>query len=590
MFPLLFILFSLSSAAASPLLADDRFVIRKFKSEEPQEYVDPTFPPPLLPTSSSCSLLVLNHSFAYTYGLPPATVPYAPPDSDCSAPWAHVVLTLSVASAGDQYDRIAAVWLGGVELLRTSTAEPTESGVFWHVKKDVTKYQSLLRRPSNLSMMLENLVNDEFTGIYHCNLTLDFYPVYDDDDDVGYTARRISREVSVLKKPKKEEMAVDNDPADLILPISNENSENGYWFRIQDKPDDVHSRSVVIPKNAYKAVLEVYVSFHGNDEFWYSNLPNSYIEQNNLTTGRGNGAFRRLVATIDGRLVGAVVPFPVIFTGGINPLFWAPVVAIGAFNLPSYNLDVTPFLGLLLDGKPHEFGLNVTDSISFWLVDANLHLWLDSDSSSVQAKLMQYLVPPLSISRGNKFFHLNGTFKIDAGSKFHFTGWVNSSLGNLTTDINHKLKLKHLIVIMKDGNYKEVHMKAKVKMGVRTLKGPILLSQEAHKYKYPLSIVTLNSAGENNTISMNTTLSHTLHEEILSLLGDKVLSAKILSDTQDADGWMVVQDHSVLSGSAGTQQTYQFQGLDGCYTRKVSAKDGKILEDSKTNVCPPPPS
>lgn len=438
-------------------------------------------------------------------------------------------------------------------------------------------------------MMLENLVNDEFTGIYHCNLTLDFYPIYDDGDD-GYSARRISREVNPLKKHKKKEMAGDSDPADLILPISNESSENGYWFRIQNKTDDVHSRSVVIPKNAYKAVLEVYVSFHGDDEFWYSNPPNSYIEQNNLTTGRGNGAFRRVVATIDGQVVGAVAPFPVIFTGGINPLFWSPVVAIGAFNLPSYDLDVTPFLGLLLDGQPHEFGLNVTDGISFWLVDANLHLWLDSDVSAVQAKLTQYIAPPLSIARGTKFFHLNGTFKIDAGSKFHFTGWVNSSFGNLTTDINHKLKLKHLIVILKDGNYKEVHLKGKVKMGVRTFMGPILLSHAAHKYKYPLSIVTSNSAGENNTSTMNTTLSHTLHKEILWLYGDKVLGAKILADTQNAEGWMVVQNHAVLSGSAGTQQTYQYKGLDGCYTRKVSVKNGKILEDSKTDACPPPPS
>lgn len=601
----LIIISSSQTSASSPSLTD-RFVFKPLKQqpiisspEQPQaqEYVDPTFPPPLLPnTSPSCSRLILNHSFANTYGLPPVTVPYSPPlpPSNCSAPWGRVVLTLSVSSAGDQYDRIAAVWLAGAEILRTSTAEPTEAGVFWHVRKDVTKYHSLLQRPNNVTMMLENLVNDEFTGIYHCNLSLEFYPEVDDDD--AYTARRISREetkpVLLLPRSKrKKQIATNDDPADLILPVSNESPETGYWFRIQNKSSDVHSRSVVIPSNTYRAVLEVYLSFHGNDEFWYSNPPNSYIEKNNLTTGRGNGAFRRVFATIDGKLVGSIVPFPVIFTGGINPLFWAPVVAIGAFNLPSYNLDITPFLGLLLDGKPHEFGLNVTDGISFWLVDANLHLWLDHKSTKVKAKLTQYLAPPLSVACSSKFSHLNGTFKIDAGIKLHFSGWVNSSFGNLTTDINQKVKIKHLMLILKDGNYKEVHMKAKLKMGVRITKGQgVLLSQTAHKYKYPLMIMSSITPGENNTYGMNTSLSHTYHEEVLSLYGDTVLSAKILSDTQDADGWMLVRDHSVLSGSAGTQQKYQYTGTAGCYTREVSAKDGKILKDSKTTACPPPPS
>ncbi|KAF4352661.1 hypothetical protein F8388_012683 [Cannabis sativa] len=38
-----------------------------------------------------------------------------------------------------------------------------------------------------------------------------------------------------------------------------------------------------IPQNTYRAVLEVYVSFHENDEFWHSNLPNDYIAVNELS-------------------------------------------------------------------------------------------------------------------------------------------------------------------------------------------------------------------------------------------------------------------------------------------------------------------
>ncbi|KAI7986402.1 hypothetical protein LOK49_LG14G02269 [Camellia lanceoleosa] len=191
------------------------------------------------------------------------------------------------------------------------------------------------------------------------------------------------------------------------------------WLRMkgfgsESRESGVRSKGLKIPRNTYKAVLEIYVSFHGNDEFWYSNPLDSYIRMNNLTTGRGHGAYREVFATIDGSFVGSVIPFPIIFTGGINPLFWEPVVAIGAFNVPSYDFDLTPFLGLVLDCKTHLFGLGVADSIPFWLVDANLHLWLSHGSSAINAQSVHTHTPSLSIKRSSVFDQLDGSFKIRA--------------------------------------------------------------------------------------------------------------------------------------------------------------------------------
>ena len=113
---------------------------------------------------------------------------------------------------------------------------------------------------------------------------------------------------------------------------------------------------------------------------------NSYILANNLSTG-GNGAFREVLVKIDGSVVASEVPFPVVYTKGINPLFWQPIVAIGAFDLPSHDIDLTPLLGSLLDGKNHSFELGVTNAIKYWLVDANLHVLLDKHSARVQASV-----------------------------------------------------------------------------------------------------------------------------------------------------------------------------------------------------------
>uniref|UniRef100_A0A7N0UHF9 Peptide N-acetyl-beta-D-glucosaminyl asparaginase amidase A N-terminal domain-containing protein n=1 Tax=Kalanchoe fedtschenkoi TaxID=63787 RepID=A0A7N0UHF9_KALFE len=163
-----FLLFISSStlATASPPPSPDRYLSsllrRPPRQHQQQDYIELSHPLPTDRLVPSCSHLLLNHSFAYTYGQPPTSVPYAPP-STCPPPWTYVVLDLRVAVRGDQYDRIAGLWLGGVELLRTSTAEPTEDGVYWRVRKDVTKYASLLARSDlDFSVMLENLVNADF--------------------------------------------------------------------------------------------------------------------------------------------------------------------------------------------------------------------------------------------------------------------------------------------------------------------------------------------------------------------------------------------------------------------------------------------
>ncbi|RVX03942.1 Peptide-N4-(N-acetyl-beta-glucosaminyl)asparagine amidase A [Vitis vinifera] len=228
---------------------------------------------------------------------PPVIVPYSPPSHCPSQNFSKIVLKWTATCKGRQFDRIFGVWLDGVELLRSCTAEPKATGIVWTVEKDITR-----------SLPCESL--------FH------FYPA----DDSNFL-------------------------------------KSGY------EPDSCGGKEFIIPKNAYRAVLEVYVSFHENDEFWYLNPPNDYIDVNNLTGSiPGNSAFREVLVSLDGELVGAVWPFTVIHTGGVNPLLWRPISAIGSFNLPSYDIEITPFLGNLLDGKSHGLGFSVTNALNVYIL------------------------------------------------------------------------------------------------------------------------------------------------------------------------------------------------------------------------------
>ncbi|CAN6337697.1 unnamed protein product [Urochloa humidicola] len=547
-----------------------------------EEYLDPTFPSPRAPPfAPSCVVPVLSYSFANTYGAPPATAAYAPP-AGCPAPWSLVVLSFSAAVAGDQYDRVAAVWLDGAELLRTTTAEPTPDGVRWTVRKDVTRHSALLRSPPGgagvLSVMLENLVNDQYTGAYNVTVSLEFH---------GAPAYLAASAAAVGHNPETPALPASYfEPADLILPISEATgNSSGFWYRIQNA-SDARSKLVTIPSNTYRAVLEVFVSPHSNDEFWYSNPPDIYIRENNLTTGRGNAAYREVVAAVDRRFAGSFVPFPVIYTGGINPLFWQPVAALGAFDLPTYDIELTPFLGLLVDGGAHEISLSVVDGIAEWLVDANLHLWLDPGSSSVSAALGPYATPRLSIARGYSTQLLDGSFSIKAKRKSRFSGWVKSSFGNFTTEVEAEVKATSLVEFTDRGRNKTVRLEVEqdTEVTVRCAETGKEAGKVEMEAKYPLwlEVVTEDGGGESGTRVVRANLTHSLRVETGAEAEGLFEREAKVADEQAAAGWMLVRDHEVINGSAATTQAYRYSGEDGRYERAIDTLDGAVISDNVT--------
>ena len=102
---------------------------------------------------------------------------------------------------------------------------------------------------------------------------------------------------------------------------------------------------------------------------------------------------------IDGKLAGAVLPFPVIFTGGISPAMWRPQASHGAFNQPTYLIDISPFLGTLTDGQAHAFKLQVVSAekdqsiVASWFLSGNVQVVLDTSSERTTGALIVHDAP-----------------------------------------------------------------------------------------------------------------------------------------------------------------------------------------------------
>ncbi|KAG1371529.1 peptide-N4-(N-acetyl-beta-glucosaminyl)asparagine amidase A [Cocos nucifera] len=546
------------------------------------EHLDPTLPSVLSGQNPTCSLVVLEQDFADTVGSPPASANYTEP-RDCPFPWTRVVLELSISASDIQKDRVAAVWIDGSEVLRTATPRPMAPGAFWRVHKDITRYAALLRRLTGggsgaISMMLENS-NDFLPGVFSANISLHFYR-----GALSPSPRHLAASFAAHPTIK----GLYHEPADLILPISNPNGyyRSGFWLQINNETH-VKSTSITIPKNTYHAVLEIFVSYHGDDEFWYTNpLHSAYLHQppSNLSAPRANGAFRQVYATIDGRFVGGHIPFAVIYPSTINPYFWSPVAAIGAFDMPSYDLDLTPFLSFMLDGRPHDIGLGVRDAQSYWLVSANLHLWVDAWSDSVQAGLTEYIAPPIKMYRNAEWRDKDGESEIDAEGFLRFTGWVGSSKGNLTTQVHQKIKFKSQVEIQNHGSTTQIEFQNKERMMVSIQKGHQPLGRVQLLMEAPLQVQTSTVSAAGGAAFQKSRLYHQLME-MVTLSEGQAMTTSTLTDRQDADGSALMHDGEPVWGSGSTKSSYRYKDDSTCYLRNVNTAGGVVMMDTKSASC-----
>ncbi|PYH94433.1 hypothetical protein BO71DRAFT_419349 [Aspergillus ellipticus CBS 707.79] len=318
-------------------------------------------------SSSGCNeeMLLMDYVFGYSYGEPYIGF-YEPPQCTFDT----VRINLTVTSEGTQYDRLALMYLGDTEVFRTSTAEPTTNGIIWTYIKDMSQFNVLWKERQKLIFDLGNIITDVYTGSY--NTTLTAYFSYEGN----------------VRTP------------DAILPISARKSAQNASSDFE-LPSDNATVLYQFPPTTSRAVVSISACGQSTEEFWWSNVfsEDEWSFENTIGELYGYSPFREIQLYIDGTLAGVVWPFPIIFTGGVAPGFWHPIVGIDAFDLRQPEIDISPFLPLLTDNSTHSFEIKITgldvsedgtvtfsDTVgSYWVVTGTIFLYLDESASNPTA-------------------------------------------------------------------------------------------------------------------------------------------------------------------------------------------------------------
>ena len=254
-----------------------------------------------------------------------------------------------------------------MEVFRTSTAEPTAKAIVWTYIKEMDQYNSLWETQQKIIFDLGNLIDSTYTGSFNTTLTATFFTVPD-----------------------------SRATADTILPISSRQSSSNMPSAFS-VPSQNASVAYTLPQNIQRAVVSLSACGQFTEEFWYTNTLNSRVDTFASTAGTlyGNSPFREVQLLIDGQLAGVSWPFPIIFTGGIVPGLWRPIVGIDAFDLREHEIDITPWLPLICDGSSHTFEIRVagldddgndhatlTETVgSYWVVSGKIFIFSDEVGS-----------------------------------------------------------------------------------------------------------------------------------------------------------------------------------------------------------------
>jgi hypothetical protein len=522
-------------------------------------YQDPVtaLPPVSRPDTRHCTVTVMRHDFANSYGQP-YTGTVTPP-AQCAGPWAAVVLDWSGSVAGRQYDRLAGVWIGGAEVLRTSTPEPDDDGITWHVAKDITSFTPLLRSPQPLVADLGNIVNSTYTGVYHVTLTVTYY-----------TADR--------HHPAPQ-------AADRIVPLSGDASPG--WYSLP--PGGSASKSVVFPRNLVGARLEVYARGGGCDEQWFDAVP-SDLAATSPDFLCGGGPYREVQVSVDGRPAGLAQPYPVVYSGGIVPTLWRPIPAVDQFLTLPYDIDLTPFAGELVDGQPHTLTLTPYGAADTWTVDGTLFLDTDHHRTQTSGALTS---DTLGADPGVSTTERPGAggatdVHVAVARDWHTEGYLDTSRGRITTRVEQHVGYRNDDTVADGGRQQHVSQRDSGATTVTTTTTAAgrrhgAASAVRHAWSYPIDVdmtIPVFTDGDNYDLRGSVRQERVLTDSGRTSAYGPWLPYARSDDTVRADG-VLARDHGtvVSSDGSGSEHFRGTTGAAGCYDRTLTADHGWLTAD-----------
>lgn len=488
-----------------------------------------TAPPPVSrPHAHSCTAQLATNfpsndatggaqNFAGTIAVP----------AGCPGPWAKIVLDWTTSVSGRQFDRSASLNIGTTQVYFGTTYEPDPAGITYHVAKDITEYRSLFATPQPFTGGIVNFTNSEDTGVYVQTVTITFYQADHDNP------------------PPAE--------PDVVAGLGGGDASPG--------SATVHLTAANLPRNITRALLEVSIKGNGCDEQWFTDVPDDVSSQFPSAGLCGRGPYREIDAAIDGTPAGVTQFFPYIYTGGIVPTLWRPIPGVGTFDMTPELIDVTPFVGRLVDGKSHDVALSVANVGETWNLAANLLLWTDQHAATTSGALTTDTIAPTATQTEHDTPGANGalTTAVSAARDWTTSGFVDTSAGRIRTVVTQHVSFRNTDTISSGGFAQQL---AQSDDGTNTSlstgpHGPLL--RTVHSFSFPITIQAAFQITNDDNFNLSATVDMTRR---LFDLSDTGRAHTVRRSSDEVDSFGLDQRANGVTVAADGHSTERFAGND----------------------------
>jgi len=482
--------------------------------------------------------------------------------------WAKVVLEADFSvTAGRQYDRTASLWLGGVNLYFGTTQEPSSTvAPSWHVERDLTDYSAFLRAGRKGQAVIGNVVNATYTGVIHGSARLLFYP------STGHNSV---------------------PTADAVYPLGAD--PIGSTTTLNSSTDKL-AKTLTLPRNVERVFLDVFAQSQGNDEFWYTCVPDQYASEVNEC---GGGNFREAEISIDGQPAGIAPIYPWIYTGGIDPFLWEPTPGVQTLNFMPYRVDLTPFAGLLSNGASHEVAVSVAGANNSFSATAALLVYRDKQRKQVTGQITrntlvgQAATPTIGSTLTNDGKgNINGDITTELTRQFIIEGYADTSRGRVYTLVNHAVTFDNTQSFVIDAStYRQTTQQLTTSNSTTARRiGNQQLGQSREHVDYPLYVDYNQQAAADgsSTAATNVLLNYNQTTGLDDANGKTLYEANVHNDVTAGDT-LAFDKNGNYTGHSGqnSNQSFDFgDSLGSCYQTNVTSANGALSAFSAGQGCP----
>jgi hypothetical protein len=337
----------------------------------------------------------------------------------------------------------------------------------------------------------------------------------------------------------------------------------------------------------------VFATSHGCEEQWFTNVPDAYAQAHPAAGLCGGGAFRELQVFVDGTLAGVATPFPVIYSGGLNPFMWRPIPSVEQFDIAPYLVDLTPFAGTLTDGHPHRIAITVANNEGFWPVDGDLLLDQDRGAAVTHGGLLRDTLQPQPAMQVTQT-SANGVDRLltTANRSWLTEGFVDTSAGRVVTRVEQDMRttndLRNTIV---GANVRQVLEQRQHTRTSTIVSGAGGGSREDVIADYPLHMdedfSQQTPATGDPSFTLRSSVDVALQTTDLARRGDADARATRLDDHVTASA-VLVRDTTTganLVADGSDSERYVARAGEACFDHLLRAAHGLFTEDRTRTDC-----